>query len=118
MKYSEPTQKQSKGGGGEGKIRVVRTPGGRRRRIPESGIKRILDETTKNVLVISYARVPAVPRRMIRKDKSNSSNNMRENEAGKSKSPKSSFKKETRYVKQGIRKTAQQLSNRVAFYFI
>ena len=40
----------------EGKIRVVRTPGGRRR-IPESEIKRILGETTKNDLVIGYARV-------------------------------------------------------------
>ncbi len=40
----------------EGKIRVVRTPGGRRR-IPESEIKRILGETSENGLVIGYARV-------------------------------------------------------------
>lgn len=40
----------------EGKIRVVRTPGGRRR-IPESEIKRLLGETTENGLIIGYARV-------------------------------------------------------------
>ena len=40
----------------EGKIKVVRTPGGRRR-IPESEIKRILGETTENGLIIGYARV-------------------------------------------------------------
>lgn len=40
----------------EGKIRVVRTPGGRRR-IPESEIRRLLGETTENGLIIGYARV-------------------------------------------------------------
>lgn len=40
----------------EGKIRVVRTPGGRRR-IPESEIKRILGEIPENGRVIGYARV-------------------------------------------------------------
>jgi len=40
----------------EGKIQVVRTPGGRRR-ILESEIKRILGETTENSLIIGYARV-------------------------------------------------------------
>ncbi|MGQ4915723.1 MAG: IS607 family transposase [Candidatus Asgardarchaeia archaeon] len=40
----------------EGKIRTVRTPGGRRR-IPESEIKRFLGETNKNGLIIGYARV-------------------------------------------------------------
>lgn len=40
----------------EGKIRVVRTPGGRRR-IPESEIKRILGEIPENGRTIGYARV-------------------------------------------------------------
>jgi len=40
----------------EGRIRVVRTPGGRRR-IPESEIKRILGEIPENGRVIGYARV-------------------------------------------------------------
>ncbi len=40
----------------EGKIRVVRTPGGRRR-IPESEIKRLLGIGEENGLIIGYARV-------------------------------------------------------------
>ncbi|NJE09294.1 IS607 family transposase [Thermococcus sp. M39] len=40
----------------EGKIKTVRTPGGRRR-IPESEIKRLLGETSNNGLIIGYARV-------------------------------------------------------------
>ena len=40
----------------EGRIRVVRTPGGRRR-IPESEIKRILGEIPENGRAIGYARV-------------------------------------------------------------
>lgn len=40
----------------EGKIKVVRTPGGRRR-IPESEIKRLLGIHEENGLIIGYARV-------------------------------------------------------------
>jgi len=40
----------------EGKIRVVRTPGGRRR-IPESEIKRLLGIQEENGTIIGYARV-------------------------------------------------------------
>ena len=40
----------------EGKIKVVRTPGGRRR-IPESEIKRLLGIKEENGLIIGYARV-------------------------------------------------------------
>ncbi len=40
----------------EGKIKVIRTPGGRRR-IPESEIKRLLGIKTENDLTIGYARV-------------------------------------------------------------
>ncbi len=40
----------------EGKIKVIRTPGGRRR-IPESEIKRLLGIKTENSLTIGYARV-------------------------------------------------------------
>ncbi len=40
----------------EGKIRVIRTPGGRRR-IPESEIKRLLGIQEGNGLIIGYARV-------------------------------------------------------------
>ena len=40
----------------EGKIRVVRTPGGRRR-IPESEIKRILGIGKENGTIVGYARV-------------------------------------------------------------
>ena len=40
----------------EGKIKVIRTPGGRRR-IPESEIKRLLGIKEENGLIIGYARV-------------------------------------------------------------
>ncbi|USH00109.1 IS607 family transposase [Thermococcus argininiproducens] len=40
----------------EGKIKVIRTPGGRRR-IPESEIKRLLGIKTQEGLIIGYARV-------------------------------------------------------------
>ncbi len=40
----------------EGKIKVIRTPGGRRR-IPESEIKRLLGMKEENGLIIGYARV-------------------------------------------------------------
>ena len=40
----------------EGKIKVVRTPGGRRR-IPESEIKRLLGEKREDGKIIGYARV-------------------------------------------------------------
>ena len=41
---------------GEGKIKVIRTPGGRRR-IPENEIKRLLGIGEENGLIIGYARV-------------------------------------------------------------
>jgi len=41
---------------GEGKIKVIRTPGGRRR-IPENEIKRLLGIGGENGLIIGYARV-------------------------------------------------------------
>ncbi len=40
----------------EGKIKVIRTPGGRRR-IPESEIKRLLGIKEENGLIIGYARI-------------------------------------------------------------
>jgi putative resolvase len=53
----------------EGKIRVVRTVGGRRR-IPESEIKRILGLKEERV-VVGYARVSSTTQRMTWKDRSN-----------------------------------------------
>ena len=53
----------------EGKIRVVRTIGGRRR-IPESEIKRVLGVKEERV-VVGYARVSSTTKRMTWRDRSN-----------------------------------------------
>jgi len=52
----------------EGRIRVVRTIGGRR--IPESEIKRILGVKEERV-VVGYARVSSTTKRMTWRDRSN-----------------------------------------------